>query len=393
MRSMIRLPGRRSSVVIVLTVLLSACSVAVSAAPSSNPSPSSAPVVTPLPSPSPSPDTAALFLAKYRGMTSAALTLSADLERAGVPLELRGNYEVAGANDHWVLWAGAAGSVPASERETWAGTVYERTGDGPWYQVSAATPSVSAAPSAGGAGGIGSFVTSLVGVKDMGVEVKAGQQLHRLSADGVSIEPVALGIDGTGTVTLDVYARDDGSPVLMEFTLDLDTGTTAAPEPLTGTLDLAFEPTMVPVITAPTPVWVVFTSEKGYSLGHPADWARRDHDGWESFEAPREEMVGVVVEPDFMSSLAAFDAAHISVVETTLGAQVASDETISLDGVPAHRITYMYQTDAGLTMASDVVAVRDKTAVLLSWVAVPDSSPGFSLSNPEWIIASFKFTE
>lgn len=365
----------------IVALILSACTVGASPAASPSRTGPATPTPTVTPDPSPSPDVAGLFIARVRAMTEVSMLISGDLRMSGQVVTVTGRGDISGADQAMTITMTLGDIEETVEQVVIADHRYTRTGAGAWYESTAASE-----------GSLGGAVT-VSGAIDRGLEVKDGQRLHRLESDGAALGPSAIGFDGTGTVDLTFFARDDGTPVIMEFTVDLTQGSGASAQRLTGTLDFTFVEGAKLTITAPEPVFTTYRSEQGYALGYPVGWDRESSEGWEVFWGPNLEDVAVWVDTTGEDTLTSFSASDVYYLKTELKARIDSNTASTLGGEPARRIEYRTTSDDGLEYSCVWIdAIHGSKAVTLEWGA-PVGNEAADTATFEYVIDSFEFTD
>ena len=379
-------PGfRRLAISIVaIATVMAACSPAVTTSPNASSSPlaesSARPSPTPSASPIPSPDVAGLFVVKLKALTTASMTVSATLQVGSVPVTIDGRYDHRGAEHYSSLTTTAGTTKQTTDETTWTGKTYTRTNGAPWYEKPATS---------GGGQGFASITASILSARDIGLVTKGGQSLHHLVPGGPAIDPKAIGFDGSGTVTTDFYAAADGTPTLIEFSIDV----TQASSHVTGIMDFTFSNAVPSTITGPPdPIFTTFTSKKGYALGYPAGWDAKPQDGWDTFNGPNTEFLQVQTRARGTSSLATEAADDVYGLKADLKATIVSNKPAAMGGEPARVITYRYKDKGGVDVFGiDVWAIHGATSYVVDWESLAGNEPA-DTATLGFVADSFKFT-
>ena len=222
---------------------------------------------------------------------------------------------------------------------------------------------LSGSSSGGSGGSIAVLTASILAVGDQRIKTKDGQQLHDLAPAIQSIDPKNIGVNGTGTVTVDFFAKDDGTPVIMEFTLDHLEGNPAVH--LTGTMDFTFTSADA-TVAAPDPLFTTLSSKRGYKVGYPQDWSATRVNGWDTLRGPNGEVMQVRTGP-FTGSLAALSGNDVYILKKQDKVTIISNTSAVLDGVPARLIKYRFRMSGVSVYGIDLVAVRKGSAFALEW--------------------------
>lgn len=385
-RGAVHRTGRGSlALAAVLAMLLAGCTAGGTAPPSQS-------GASPTPQATPTPDVGALFLAQLKALSVGSMTVKGTFTVAAVPVTVVGRYDFSGEDQYSTLTTSAGGASQTDETETWSRKEYERHSGGPWYPKGASS-TASPTPSPSGASDLGSYLKSLKTLTDKGVVTKDGQALHRL-VPPTTIAPAAVGFEGTGTTSIDFYAKADGTPVLIEIALDLKLGATASAQPMSGTMVFTLVPGAKPALTAPEPVFATVVSSDGFSFGYPAAFDRRVDDvDCTGFDGPNLEWVGGCAHPKGSETLTGRSAAVVLALKEEVNAKVASNVEGKLGGEPARVITYSYTAANGFEgFGIYVVAFHGSTGIDLTWES-PVGNERADTQTFGYVIDSFKFTK
>ncbi len=373
-----RAATRLATVITIVALVAAGCSAGSSTVPAENATPTATATATP--SPSPTPDVGALFVAKMEAMSAGSMTVTGNLDIGGTAATLTGRYDSNGADSYSTTTMTYGKTTQTTDEITWAGKTYVRTGNGAWYEKQATDSR-----------GIGSVLSSMVTAQDIGVTTRDGLQVHRLVPAGLAIQPADIGFEGTGTIKLEFLAREDGTPVAMSLTLDLVQTTATASVPVSGTMDFVFVSGASPMVLAPEPVFAMFTSKKGFSYGHPANWDARADANWEGFDGPNLEWVGTRTYPKGKATLTSTTADLVYVLKKELKAKIISNVPATLGGEQARIVTFTFPAPAGFqAYGICVVAFHRSTEVDLMWQS-PDGNQQADTETFNKIVASFKF--
>jgi hypothetical protein len=356
------------------------------------PSVASAPASTPTAVPSPSPvDVGAAFLKTLSDPTfSSAADISGTMTVGPIDGEITGDAAFSAGDSSMTM----AIDLDVLKQETSQIQVddqkWSRKSPGPWLE--------DPKPAAGATGSsIGKILQSLVKVTDLGVVSKGGTSLHHLQVPGTdTMSGTLLGIDPTttkdATFNLDFYATDAGVPAIMSLSgswTQLSGGTEV---PATMTIDIAFTDVGKPqTITAPTDVWVVYTSTAmGYSMAHPADWTVTSAKDEDTYAIDGQGYVYVATTA-YKGSTAKFAADLKASYKKPFKGDPTSEKPTQLGGVAAVRLIYGFTNDTGqnVTVADDVVS-RDGTG----WEVYLATAGGQEdIDIFDQFVATFNFTD
>ena len=338
------------------------------------------PSLAPTPTPSPTPDVAKLFLARLAGMPQASMAVSAKIDVAGIPATISGRLDAVGADQFMTLTTAVGDFRRTDEQVTIAGRTYKRTGNAPWYQQPAATVGDKVLSTISG---------SVLSLADAGTESRGGLLLHRLVPSDSHLSPALAGLDGTGTVALLCFAKDDGTPMLLELTIDATTGT--PPVRVTGTMDFTFTPGAAPTIAPPSPIFATFASTRGYAFSHPSTWVASSTDIGESFGGPRGSTVAVYAVPAGRETVASIANQTVAALRSQLKATIDSDTEGTLGGEPARILVYHYSSTGVVAFGIDTIAIHGTSAVNINWASRAGAEEADSTTFG-FVQESFRFT-
>ncbi len=233
--------------------------------------------------PSPTPfDVAGAFVKKMTsGAFTARSTVTGTIDEGPVHGTLDGTYTFSSGDYHYEINISVPGTRLTTHGTHIAGLTYKQEGSGPWLAS-------TASPGGPAPGDLASQLTKVTSVTDVGLETKAGRQLHHLRPPGgLTIPPSSMGITDPdvrdATATVEIYAQDDGTLGALTMTMTWTQATTGgASVDAKMVLDFAFTNVGdVVTVTAPADVWQVFTSRRlPYTMAYPTDWATpSDPDG------------------------------------------------------------------------------------------------------------------
>ncbi len=368
--------GRRGAGLVlasVLALVLSGCGAGAAATPSPTPK------LTPPPtaSPTPTPDVAAAVIARLTSMTSAQMTVTGELKVGTLAVPIEGRYDVSGADQYSTMTMTINGQKQTTEETTVGGTTYKRTNDGAWYeQPKTADTSFS-------------VTAAIRGATDVGVVTRGGRQLHHLTPTGAAIEPTTIGIDGSGTVKVDLYAEADGTPAILSMTVDVTEGAGSAATHVSGTMDFTFVQGATPTVAAPEPVFVMYASPKGWSVGHPKDWDVTPGDAMTAIDGPDGESLAVGLLPKGSETLTSAAAGYVSTLRSEGGATITSNKAVTVGGEPARLVAYEYMLEDSVAYAGlTILTIRGATCYIVQLEA-PSGSAAAGGTMALSIVGSF----
>lgn len=372
---------------IALTALLSACSAPAGAGPSADTATPgevagpSAVAPTASPTPTPVPDVAKLFAAKIvtagpigGGPISGLMTIGA------LEAPIAGTMALDGQDSSLELVIAMPGGPTLRNAQiTKSGRTYVSANGGPWFDTTG--DETSSDPNA--------FAQALgaaaVTAEDRGVVTKLGQQLHHLvPSSTTAITGAHLGMtdaamkDAVGT--LDFYARDDGSLAVLSFGLDWTIDAQGTPVEASMDIDFEFGTGPATTVAAPDDLWVRFVSDRlGYSIGHPDDWTVIEGETAEAADVVgvAEDQYSVIMKerrPKADSGdLDAYASAFLDAQEAAYGIKPETDDTVTILGEPARRLTYhelVDPTDAngGTVFTVYTLLIRGRDAYWIAFV-------------------------
>ena len=345
--------------------------------------------VTP-PPPSPTPfDVGAAFLAIVGDEDlSAKFEMDGTIEM-GVTVGIEGSFEGDGDNMRQRSTVTFNGNATTTEAIKVGSERWSRTLPGPWLAMPA---------SSGSSASLNDWLGSLSSLTDLGVETKAGQQLHHLRpAAGSKVPPEALGLDPDQftdpDISIELYARDDGTPALFEMTgswvqkvnqqdvnveLDVDMTVSDVGEPVT--------------ITRPTDVWTQYTSELGYSVAHPAGFTVVSDDEGDTFRKDDTDWFYVFAYPEGKGLTAkGFTEAIIDSYAEDPGPPRSDPKPVAVGGTSGYRADFeLTNNEGGDILLIDVLTVFNDLGWEISLVTTPELEAE-ETKIFESFLASFKF--
>ncbi len=340
--------GRRSWVIVLAAALLAAaCGSTASTTPGTTivPSASVGVPATASPSPSPSPTadvSAAALAALLRLSTTGTLAdVSGSLTSTAGTWPVHGTISVSGQDQQSDVTITEGTTAVESHAVVSAGHAYVARGNGPYFAGPALTSGFG--PTSGAT--LGSVVTAIGSLEDMGVETHAGQSLHHLKP--VVAEPAvpfAFGLaDATiksPALTVVVYTDDAGKPILFAISgaFQQTVGRTAVT--VTAALDVTLRAGFAPV-TTPDEVWAPFSSKRFlYHAAKGTDWTLSTKnakvDEIETTDDAFIDLASVVSRV----SLTTLTNDAISIDTRDLGKKPEKNESIRVGGAPARLLTF-----------------------------------------------------
>ncbi len=365
------------------------------ASASAAPSVAQAAIATPtaVPTASPEPvDVAAVFLKTMADPTfSSAAVITGTMSVGTIDGEISGDAALSGRDSSMDMAIDLGVLKQETSQIQVADQKWSRKSPGPWLE--------DPKPAAGSTGSsIGKILQSLVKVTDLGVVTKGGRSLHRLQFPGTEtlLAGSLLGLDPKSTkdptFSLDFYATDAGVPAIMSMSGSWTQLSGGKELPATMTFDIAFTDVGKPqTITAPTDVWVVYTSKRlGYSMAHPADWTVTSAKGQDTYAIDGQGYV-YVAPTAYKGSTAKFAADLKASYKKPFKGDPTSQKPTTLGGVGAVRLIYGFTNDGGqdVTVVDDVVS-RDGTG----WEVYLATAGGQEdIDIFDTFVATFTFTE
>jgi hypothetical protein len=289
----------------------------------------------------------------------------------------------------------AAGTKLTTQGTHVAGLTYKQDGYGPWLQ-SLAGSTAGPAPA-----DLGSVLTQIGAVQDVGIETVAGRRLHHLRPPGgVSIPPSAMGITDPKVVdpqaTLELYAEDDGTLPAMTMTMTWIQATGATTTVAARmVMDFAFSNVGgVVTVTAPADVWQVFKSKRlPYTMAYPGDWAtppESDGDFFRTADDSAEVWIYASTVSKTMTQREwALDLA--TAVSRNLGLRSDGGFGVDVGGVTTSAAEYHGKIDQQATFFMVVPVLHGGKGYEIQWY----STPGYEtidIAKFKTFLASFGFT-
>jgi len=348
-----------------------------SASPSAAVATASAAVAEPIPSPLPSKpppkDAVAPFLAVFTSQHFVAqAAVTGDLTVNTVSYPITGTMGIDGADNHQALTIAIPGAPQVTESIKVNGVTYDKHGQS-WFEKPASKPGATSDPD------LATSLHAVLDLADIGVEMKDGRPLHHLAQrPGAAIPVSAIGMAdprGTGTVTVDFYVQEDGTPVLMDLTAVWTQVTGATSAPASMTIDLAFSNVGGSVvIAAPDVIWKTFTSKRyQYAIAYPAEWDPLQSSGNkkpDTFQSADNTGVLVYRYPTAGSTLNAIASAYVTGIKHDSKAKIASSVPAKVDGLQARRIEWTATYRGTPAWFIDALVVRGKNIYLIEYTSL-----------------------
>jgi len=358
-----RIPTLTLALLIPLAGLVAACSSSAMGVTnqSAQPQPlATAPAPTLLPTPSPTADVSKAFLAALAGGRFSA-RISGQVQIGSLSAPVSGTYEANAGDVHQKLTIDLPGNPQTTESLTIDGVSYVLR-EGRWFQKPA-----------GGGSDSSALTKAMLSVVDTGVVTRDGRQLHHLAPPaGTSIPLSTLGLTdaagGTGTVSLDFYAADVGTPLAMAITARwTDVGSNL---PSVMSVEFAFANVGGQIrIAPPGQVWTPFSSKRyGYSLAYPSDWevkrGTRGHPD-EFLSANVESLYAMRVPSGGYSLNAGVSSFVAGLRRASPTAKIVSNRATRIDGIKARRLEIAWTAKGQKYSSIVVIAVKGSYAYIL----------------------------
>ena len=374
-----------------ILVALASCA---SGAATSKPSASS-PSVGPSPTPF---DVAQAFIRKMTGgKFSAHSTVTGTVQVGTEQGTLDGTYAFAPTGDyHYEITISAPGTRQVTQGTSVAGLIYKQEGYGPWLQ---SPPGATGGPAPAD---IGRVLMGIAAVQDVGVEPKAGRQLHHLRPPGgLSIPPSAMGITDPTIIdpqaTLELYAEDDGTLAAMTMTMTW-TQVTGASTSLDArmVMDFAFSNVGgIVTVSAPSDVWQVFTSKHyPYKVAYPGDWDAPTDSQADYFTASDDSAEMWIMSIPSPKGLTASQWASLSNADVVkqMGTRADGKFAVVISGLHATATEYHGKLNGRQTFRVVVPLMHGGRAYDLQWFAIPGYEQD-DIAQLKQFLASFAFTK
>jgi len=298
-------------------------------------------------------DAAKAFLAKMQhGDLEAEAAISGEATVASTRLDISGSMTIHGADNHTTLTLAST----TQETLTVGGVTYERR-DGLWFVKPKPTAS-------GGSSGLGSAIQQLLDVRDAGIVTRDGRELHHIVPNGGSLPMSTIGMDGTGTLTMEFYVDDDGT--LRDMAMHVEGTPAGSTSPMTMTIDFAFSRVGGPVVVGqPSEVWSSFTSKRyGYSIAYPTDWDAEPSSKKtepDRFISADDSGLFAYRYPTGGASLNAVTSAYIRITKRTeTKVAFTSNQPATVDGSKARRLEWNATYKGTRHWSVETVVVRGK---------------------------------
>lgn len=344
-------------------------------------SPSRAPTVSPSPSstrsPSPSVDVAQAFVRKMtvprfaaRGTFSGRMTVGTN------SATFSGEFTTDGPDYRRSIALRSGGRTLETREELEAGgKQYVKQDQGPWILEPAATGARDPRRK-----GESSMLAAIRSVRDVGVELYAGRELHRLRpSPHVRLDPGALGLAGpsarNGTASVEFLAKPDGDLAVMLVTGSWrESYRDGHLHRVNMTVAYTYTDVTGPFSVSPPPdAWQRFTSKRfGYSIAYPEGWEVESDKDTDYFLSPGVEEVQVWHQRvDRRTTLRNWSAESVAFNLRDIKARPEKNEPFILDGEPARLLTYHATIGGEKTYFLDVVAVHASRGYDVVWYSAP----------------------
>ena len=338
---------RRWAAIIVAAVLAAACGSTASPTPGTTIVPSASASVlataTPAPTPSPTPD--------ITGVAETALTklvtpgveadVSGTLTSTAGPWPVNGTVTLSGQDQRTDITVTEGTTKVETVAIIAAAQPFVAKGSGPFF----AAPKLAAGFGPASGDTLYSVITSITALQDMGTETHAGQSLHHLKpTTTVAAAPFAFGLtDATikgAAMTVDVYADDTGTPILMAIGGTWQQVVGRSTLALTAAFDVTFRAGVATVV-APDEVWATFSSKRFlYHAAKGTDWTLSTKNAKvDEIETTDDAFIDLTSVASHVS-LTSFTNTAISVDTKDLGKKPEKNESIRVGGVPARLLTF-----------------------------------------------------
>ena len=328
--------------------------------------------VAPAASPSPTPDVSSAALRTLSRMPATGMDgdVSGTLTSSAGAWPVSGTISVVGASQQSDLQLTVGTATQASHLVVADGKAYVEQGSGPWF--AAPTRAGGYGPTSGAT--LDSLVTSITSVKDVGLEDHAGQQLHHLTVDtSTSPAPIAFGFaDGSITgadLTVDLYADDNGTPVLLAVSGGWQQRIGASVAAVTVALDVKVRPSPASV-TAPAEIWSSFSSKRYlYHAAKPTDWTYTAKASADELVSPEDTGIDLAstATPENLNQAA---ADLVSANTHVFGRKPEHTESVTIAGSPARLLTYHVTQNKLKLYVMEAVVVYKGRAYVVSYVAL-----------------------
>jgi hypothetical protein len=370
-------------VAVVVAAIVAGCGTSTSATPAIAPATSLAPAGSPSPtapaapvtSPSPTPDisSAALRTLSRMPVTGMEGDVSGTLTSSAGAWPVSGTISVVGASQQSDLELTVGSATQASHLVVADGKAYVEQGSGPWFAAPARAGGYG--PTSGAT--LDSLVTSITSATDVGVESHAGQQLHHLTTNAsTNVAPIAFGFADSSitgaALTVDLYADDSGTPVLLAVSGGWQQRIGASVAAVTAAFDVKLRASPASV-TAPEEVWSTFSSKRYlYHAAKPADWTYTAKPTVDELVSPEDagmDLASTVTH----ESLAQVTADVINANVRSFGKKPEHTESITIAGAPARLLTYHVTQNNVKLYFLEAVVVHNGRGYALSYADLAGS--------------------
>jgi hypothetical protein len=311
----------------------------------------------------PATDVAASFIKILgSGAFRANATIAGEMTLGSATFSLTGTSAFNGPDSHQTMTVAIPGAPQRVETLTVGGVSYIDRG-GLWFQKPAESPG------SGSTSDFNSAMRSMIDVTDVGIETRNGESLHHLKTrESARTLLSALGVAdpaGDGTMAFDVYARDDGTPVVMAIAAAWTDVAGSARQPVTLNVDFVFSNVGGQVvIEKPAQVWATFNSKRfGYSIAYPSDWEKHPSGGKtkpDAIESAEGSGVYVYRSLGCGCSLNTVTSVYVNTIRHSVKAKVTSNTVAKVAGVRARRLEWSAVYDGTRVWNVQVLLVRGK---------------------------------
>ena len=370
-------PRQRSltACVAFLALVVAACGATSSSSPPAS-AVASVAVATATPTPTPTPSASSLTvqsvldkLADPTRSFTAAITGTVEVGTVSAPVT--GTLEVRSDATRSTMTIAIPNQTRTSEAIAVGGMSYKRSGsNGPWFEVP---------PSSAGKD-LGRTLATIGDITDQGTSTRNGQTVHHFATKAGALPASALGFVNPAisgfSGTIDLYTNDAGTLVAigMDAAWTQDTGAGAS-VPGTMSLDFALSDAK-PVITAPTDLWLQFTSARWrYSIGYPAGVTsiegKKAADP-DVFAASGDEFYGVIREMQPKGvTLAGYVKAYIDATTKQMKVKPESQGDITVDGRPGKWLAYHIKLQGKQRYDVVLMTLDGQSGYTISLVGLP----------------------
>jgi len=307
-----------------------------------------------------------------------------DISAGPIAVTATGTIEFDGDDSYTVV---EIPGLPIEESIDFAGSEYEKAGDGPWVRTDPVADPF-AEPDAGPEAAVEDIefiaaMQTLGELEHQAVVEQDGLVLHRIGLPaGVEADPVGFGLDPeNNTLELVFLAAADGTPYEMSMVV-----VDSSDPDLTLTMDIEIRFTEIGTvvdIAAPDNPWLRHTSDDlSYSIAYPHGWDREEYReealyAEDVFYGLNNEVLDLYVnfiDPPEPVSLNAWMSSFRTEVGAEPGITMGEAETFEVAGFPARLVSYTGEDEAGTFFAIYAVSQTDP-ATVYEFIFFGDSEP------------------